>query len=645
MKLFIKKMLEKILYNIYSKDYKELYEIINKYDYVSFDIFDTLIKRNVKDPTDIFDVIEKVYSEKYSTINNFKEIRIKAEESARKNSDKEEITLKEIYKEMSNYNNKEKEILQNLEIQIEKDFCIQNKPIYDFYNYCIKHNKKIFFTSDMYLELDVVKDMLNKAGYENYEKIYLSSKDKLRKRTGNLFKKLLNENSISKDKFIHIGDSITGDFLIPKKLGINSILIPRKVKNSMFFSKSNKSLEYNILSSFINNNVHNLTDFEHLGYEVLGPILYGFTSWIHEKIKEDKIDKLYFLARDAKIIMEIYKKRYNESIPIYYLEVSRRSVLIGTLGEVNSLDEILVKYKSIIKDTSKVVDLINILNLDINKYHQEDYFNKLIIDLSDKEKNQIYSLIKDDLLKEYKCQNKYLKEYLKQKGLSGNVALIDIGWNGTIQYLLNNIVDKNTKLYGYYVGVMKDKKYREYNTIRNGYLFDLCNQNDNQSIIGLNIGLFETMFLSTEGSTIKYKNTDKNIEVVHGDVEYSKENIKAINQIQDSAFKFIEDIEKSEIKNYLNYSNKEIYFETFKNITIHPTLQNINLVKNIEFQNFNKDSLINNKSLLYYMFHLKCFYSDFMNSCCKVFFMKNTFKIGLPYYRVLKKIYIKSKIN
>ena len=34
---------------------------IEKYDVVSFDIFDTLLKRNVKKPTDIFRYMEKKY--------------------------------------------------------------------------------------------------------------------------------------------------------------------------------------------------------------------------------------------------------------------------------------------------------------------------------------------------------------------------------------------------------------------------------------------------------------------------------------------------------------------------------------------------------------------------------------------------------
>ncbi len=640
MKKLIKKALEKIIYTFYAKKYDNLCELVENYDYISFDIFDTLIKRNVKNSTDIFDVVEYEYNKLHTNISNFKENRMKAEILARKKSSYEDVTLEEIYEELKDYTKEEKKQLKKLEIQSEKDLCVLNKPMYDFYKYCLSNNKKIFFTSDMYLEKQLVEEILNKLGYKHYEKIYLSSNDKLRKRTGNLFRKLLKEENIEKDKIIHIGDSITGDFLIPRKIGINTILIKREINNSTFFSKSNKSIEYNMLSSFVNNNVYDMSPYEHLGYEILGPMLYGFTSWIHEQVKKEKIDKLYFLARDAKIIMEVYKRRYKEEIPIHYLKVSRISILNATVSDMSSFDDLLYKYKSIIKDTSKVKDLINILNIKT----KVSYENKLIMDLSNEEKKEIFSFIKEDVLKENEYQNKCFKEYLKQEDLNGKVGLIDIGWNGTIQYILNNIVDSKTKLYGYYFGVMQDKKYKEYDINRNGYLFGLSTQNDNQSVVALNIGLFEIMFLSTEGSTLKYKENGKNVEVICGKVEHSKDNIEIINQIQSSALEFVNNLENSDLKKYSYYFDKEIFFEAFKNMTINPTEKNINLIKDIEFLNFSKNNLINNKSLIYYLFHLKEFYSDFMNSYCKIFFMKNVFKIKIPYYKILKKAYCKKKM-
>lgn len=67
---------------------------IKNYDIVSFDIFDTLLKRNVKEPTDVFSYMEKKYQ-----IDGFCEKRIEAEKTARKKKNGLEVTLKDIYTE------------------------------------------------------------------------------------------------------------------------------------------------------------------------------------------------------------------------------------------------------------------------------------------------------------------------------------------------------------------------------------------------------------------------------------------------------------------------------------------------------------------------------------------------------------------
>lgn len=648
MKKLMKKMLEKFFYKFYSKKYEDLNLLIDSYDYVSFDIFDTLIKRNVKNPTDIFDIVEKEYNKTNSLINNFKENRIKAEKKAIAKSLHEEITLEEIYSCMEKYTKTQKEKLMKLEIETEINFCVQNKQIYSIYENCIKKQKKIFFTSDMYLSKKVIETILNNAGYTKCEKLYLSSSENLKKISGNLFKKILEENNIDRNKIIHIGDSLLGDYLVPNKIKIKSILLKRTINNRRFSSNKNNSLEYNVLSSFINNQVtetENKSQYRKLGYEVLGPMIYGFTSWIHQKVKEDKIDKLYFLARDAKIIMDIYKKRFNDEVPIYYLEVSRKAIISANLGEIHSFDNILDKYKSIIKGTSKVIDFIRVLNLDYKKYNNlnKNLLTKLIMDLNKEEKQAIFLNIKKDLEQNYKYQNQCLKEYLEQNDMRGNVALIDIGWNGTIQYFINNFVDSKTQINGYYFGVNQDKKYKEYKKIiRKGFLFDNNNSNENQYVIGLGIGIFEMMFLSTEGSTISYKEIDNKIKAIHDEKEYSTENLIDIQSIQNGANDFVENIGKSKIEKYLDYGNNDFYFEDFKHLIIKPSKRNINIFKNIHFQNFDNKKLIETKSLIYYIFHVKSFYKDFMNSYCKVYFMKCVFGMNLPYYYILKKLY---KIN
>ena len=76
-----------------------LKKLIQSFDIISFDIFDTLIYRCVGNPHNIFFEIEKVLYERYGNdYIGFAQKRIIAERQAISFSDKEEILLNEIYK-------------------------------------------------------------------------------------------------------------------------------------------------------------------------------------------------------------------------------------------------------------------------------------------------------------------------------------------------------------------------------------------------------------------------------------------------------------------------------------------------------------------------------------------------------------------
>ena len=61
----------------------KLIELVDKNNIISFDIFDTLILRNIFYPTDIFKILS-IYTKNNFNIDNFYEIRIVSEKKSRK---------------------------------------------------------------------------------------------------------------------------------------------------------------------------------------------------------------------------------------------------------------------------------------------------------------------------------------------------------------------------------------------------------------------------------------------------------------------------------------------------------------------------------------------------------------------------------
>ena len=79
----------------------------------------------------------------------------------------------------------------------------------------------------MYMPVNFIKKLLKQNEYTEYEKIYLSSAEKLTKKSGKIYKKRIEDLNIDNNQIIHIGDNPISDYLNAKKNGIKPILITK----------------------------------------------------------------------------------------------------------------------------------------------------------------------------------------------------------------------------------------------------------------------------------------------------------------------------------------------------------------------------------------------------------------------------------
>ncbi len=185
---------------------------------ISFDIFDTLIIRDVPFPTDVFEMLNPLDP-------TFKSRRIEAEKRTRSESGKEDITLEEIYKVL--YDDPcERQHAMEREIEAELKVCKANKPALTFFNACKESGKKIIIISDMYLNSHTIRTILTKCGYDiSSVPLYVSSEYAKTKHTGSLFKTVLSLENVAPHDIIHIGDNWRSDWLRPRMIGMKSVLV------------------------------------------------------------------------------------------------------------------------------------------------------------------------------------------------------------------------------------------------------------------------------------------------------------------------------------------------------------------------------------------------------------------------------------
>src|SRR5574344_2478037 len=97
--------------NLFVNQIEKAKELIDKFDIITFDMFDTLVIRPYINPYQLMKHIELK-----ENILNFDEHRIKAESIARSVSTNEDITLDDIYMHMP----KNFEYVKNIEIDYER---------------------------------------------------------------------------------------------------------------------------------------------------------------------------------------------------------------------------------------------------------------------------------------------------------------------------------------------------------------------------------------------------------------------------------------------------------------------------------------------------------------------------------------------
>ena len=136
---FMKEKLKVLIDMCFKTNIDKIKKIVSNKEIICFDLFDTLLLRNVNKPHDVFTIIEKRLGDKYP---NFKENRINAEKKARQSSEYEEITLEEIYSYYPNISKKQSAELKDIEENVELSIIVVNKKMLDLYNYLINSIRK-----------------------------------------------------------------------------------------------------------------------------------------------------------------------------------------------------------------------------------------------------------------------------------------------------------------------------------------------------------------------------------------------------------------------------------------------------------------------------------------------------------------------
>ena len=391
------------------------------------------------------------------------------------------------------------------------------------------------------------------------------------------------------------------------------------------------------------------------GYAKFGPLLWGYSHWLLDNFIGNKINKVFFFARDGLIMKKAFELiSGHEEIECHYLEVSRRSLRVPVLWKDLSFENLLTMLSP-----SELISLQSIFDgvgLPISSYvdmiQEYGFSTDTVFYRSDILKDQnlmsMYKVLSVDVKKNSLIEYELLKKYLIQNNVNGEFAVVDIGWSGGMQRFLQttlNTMGIDNEISGFYTGVASHFK-RNIAAEKlnlNGYLFDFSHDKSAVDIRSSYVGLYELLFLETKGSVKKYAE-DKNGKIVavrypyeYADGKGLLNEAKCIDVVQTAALNYVKTKEND---NAVIPSKMELC-KPLINAGTKPSSEALKLFADFRF--FDEgvcNYLAKPKSLLYYLFHLNQLKRDLYASRWKTGFLRRLFRLPISYqflYKFLKR--------
>lgn len=461
----------------------------------SFDVFDTCVTRTHAHPRDLFYELglrlapkNLANKDRHGFAAQFQRLRIRAEKTAHKRAKpRHTVTIEEIYKYFSVPSGlpvKVDDLIQ-AELDLECESIYPIPAMIARLEELRQSGNRIIFISDMYIPSSLLTPILKERGVmKEQDTLYVSCDAGVTKHHGQLFYHVLKEEGLEGSQLIHTGDNIRADV----KMATNANITTTHFSDGMLTSHEANMAGYRLprrraksfqaalarrlrLSVPPNANQECLP-LDHVIHGIVVPFLLSYVMWVLDHAKRNGTRRLYFVARDAEIMLQIAKALQGEddTIQLRYLYGSRRawlppSIIPGNAdwqrllvinGQASSRSDIVARIGL---DSESQQAIRSILSCSASEWSSQLSREQADTFLAELLSNDLTSELIHSLISH---KQELALSYFKQEGLFEDVpwALVDAGWSLNAQSALKRILaaskTKHHAPQGYYLALARD---------------------------------------------------------------------------------------------------------------------------------------------------------------------------------------------
>ncbi len=548
---------------------------------VSFDLFDTLVVRPFIDPHFLFYALEQRIRKLLGNTNfRFMYWRRLAEEETRREHGGCEVTLQAIYLQFAKLTGLSLEqcaAIADEEFAAELTMVSRREVYLRAMTWARRLGRVTSIITDIYLDEAQIREILTTVGIVDFDHLYVSGEIEIRKHDGTVYPQYLTdlytEHRITpRDGIAHIGDNHHADGEMARRHGLQAVVVPRaidRLRGSAFEQLfSGNFRKRHAISDYLVGLIANRFDaaiappgsrdlfagsWFNVGYAAAGPMLLAYVQWVIRKARAAGLTKVCFVARDGYILKEIYDRIRDAGIypdlpESKYVYLSRRAAAVAALTTRQDIAELLHLPFA----TRRLDDLLeNRFGLPrhlIPKDIVRRFGFKMTTRVSDSgdlaRLQRLVDALAPAILDNAADERAALVRYLDDNGViaaGSSCALVDIGYSGSIQRYVQNILGINIP--GYYMltheaarwtfeGSAVEAFFTEWDEPR---MADCHPLNDH-------VFLFETVLSSCEASLKRHRYDDEGVwSMDHVSVDREPQRLSFMKRIHAGIVAFAED--------------------------------------------------------------------------------------------------------
>jgi len=451
----------------------------------SFDIFDTLVSRDIARPADLFTLLARrirvAFGESMppAFILDFPAIRLRAEGRAHRVAAAPEVTLDEIYEAIGRRPDAppadQLERIKAMELECEIEHCYGISASIEAVRALRDRNERVVLISDMYLPAPTVRAMLAKCAPDLEDlPLYLSSEIGHRKVDGTLFAHVCREEKIRPHELRHRGDNYFPDFVMARKAGCEAVHYTDSTLNELEnrIASPDNGPTGAIMAGAARKarltKAKGRSAFQ-LGANFTGPLFYPFVDQAIEEAERRGIRRLCFLARDGRLLHRIAEARLarrHAAVELRYLYVSRQSTYLAGVDQIVPEQ---IEWAFAEDASTLTVELVaKRLGLAPEQLAGPAVAaaagQPLDPDATERLRKRVLDdpQLRENILKKAAEARTRLLGYLSEEGIEAAtedpIGLVDVGWQGSIQDCLYRIFaaeNPDVRFVGFYFGCLR----------------------------------------------------------------------------------------------------------------------------------------------------------------------------------------------